>query len=179
MQSLKFQSGGARTKGVSVVLLWLQARVAYNGDDCLVWPFSTVRGYGNLKYRDKITYAHRVMCELRHGPPPSPTHQAAHSCGRGDHGCVNPRHLSWATPSQNQLDKRLHGSSHRAGTGYKLTPQDVAAIRATKGKTQDELAKMYGVSRRNIGAVLSGRSWPTGGYSPRGFQVTPYRRKRP
>ena len=127
----------------------------------------------------KLEYAHRFMCQLVHGDPPTDKHQAAHSCGNGHLGCVNPKHLTWKTPEANQQDKREHGRAYTDGGRYKLTPADVAEIRAMRGKkTQDEMAKMFGVSRRNIGAVLSGRSWPTGGYSPRGFAVTPYRRAK-
>lgn len=159
----------ARYKGVSYVIDWLRDNVGHQGDDCLMWPFSRARGYGNLKYDGQITYAHRVMCIFAYGEPPTDQHQAAHSCGQGEHGCVNPKHLSWKTPSENQLDKRVHGTAS-AGGHYKLTPETVANIRAMKGqKTQDEMARMFGVSRRNIGAVLSGKSWPNGVYEKRGF----------
>lgn len=31
---------------------------------CLIWPFSTTRGYGTFGYLGKGYYAHRFMCEL-------------------------------------------------------------------------------------------------------------------
>lgn len=52
------------------------------------------------------------MCQKAHGDPPSPKHDAAHSCGRGHEGCVNPNHLSWKTKKQNQADRITHGTSH-------------------------------------------------------------------
>lgn len=33
------------------------------------------------------------MCELVYGKPPMPKHQAAHNCGKGNLGCINPKHL--------------------------------------------------------------------------------------
>ena len=50
--------------------------------------------------------AHRAMCELVHGPAPTPKHQAAHSCHRGCDGCVLPQHLHWATDAENRAERR-------------------------------------------------------------------------
>ncbi|WP_292637037.1 hypothetical protein [Mesorhizobium sp.] len=47
----------------------------------------------------------RLVCEEVHGPPPSPDHEAAHSCDNGDLGCATKRHLSWKTPKENTADK--------------------------------------------------------------------------
>lgn len=154
------RNGGLAGKGKGAAVTWLREHASHQDDACLIWPFSIVRGYGNVGINGKIYYAHRYMCEMVNGPPPTPKHQAAHSCGCGHAGCVNPRHLSWKTPSENQLDKREHGTAYKEGRRNKLHPQDVIAIRTLKGvRTQDELAEMFGVSRRNIGAILDGRSW--------------------
>lgn len=140
---------------------WLLDHLDYPHDYCLIWPFSTARGYGEFQYVGKKHYAHRYMCELVHGEPVAPDYQAAHSCGNGEDGCVNPNHLSWKTPSANQLDKREHGTVPPREVRYKLTPKQVLEIRSLKGlRTQDDLAKMFGVGRQNIGAILTGRSWP-------------------
>jgi ribosomal protein S13 len=150
------------TKGNGRAVQWLREHAEYQRDDwCVIWPFSTTRGYGHFGYMGEMLYAHVYMCELAHGPAPSPLHQAAHSCGMGHEGCVNPKHLSWKTPSENQQDKKEHGTSMPKGRErYKLKAEDVAYIRSLAGqKTHDELARIFGVSRRNIGAILDGRSW--------------------
>lgn len=152
---------GGWNKGKSARADWLRGRVNYDGPECLTWPFSKVRGYGNLKFGDKITYAHRVMCELVHGPDPTGEHEAAHSCGRGHFGCVDPRHLSWKTKSENALDCRAHGTQARnmAGNRGKLSDEDAAEIRTLKGYlTQAEIAAMFGVSEPTIRDIFSGRS---------------------
>lgn len=157
---IRTKPGSGPNKGKSYVTDWLVAHVGWRGHDCLTWPFSRVRGYGNLKYRDKMTYAHRVMCELVHGPAPSPKHHAAHSCNRGADGCVHPRHVSWKTPSQNQLDKRKFGTQYRDGRRKKITAEDVRIIRARAClDTQDALAVRFGISRRTVGAIVGRRSW--------------------
>lgn len=140
-------------------LKWLQTHASYSGDDCLTWPFYTANGYGMFGYRGKLTYAHRFMCELIHGPAPSRNHVASHSCGRGHLGCVNPRHLEWKTYSANQLDRARHGTKNCGARG-KLTPEAAAQIRALAGiKTQREMAEMFGVSRSQISWVVTGKAW--------------------
>ena len=59
-------------KGQSYVKDWINAHVAYAGDDCLIWPFSkNWNGYGHVGAGGgKIVYAHRMMCSLAHGEPP-------------------------------------------------------------------------------------------------------------
>lgn len=72
---------------------WMAAHVANHGDECLLWPFSgNWNGYGHLGIKGKIHKAHRIMCKLAHGEPPTSKHVAAHSCHNPP--CVNPKHLS-------------------------------------------------------------------------------------
>lgn len=86
-------------------------------DDCIPWPFHRkINGYGEVSKRDGRTgLAHRRVCEGVNGPPPAPGMVAAHSCGNGHLGCVNPRHLRWATYSENLLDSVKHGTHPRGG----------------------------------------------------------------
>src|SRR5436853_4529591 len=70
----------------------------YSEDDCLVWPFyRDPDGYpGKIRWNSKIPEsACRVVCKIVHGDPPSESSQAAHNCGRGNLGCINPNHLQW------------------------------------------------------------------------------------
>lgn len=149
-------------KGSGFGIRWLMAHRCWEGDECLIWPLGcNERGYGFISFNGKIRKAHRMMCEVAHGPPPTPLHHAAHSCGRGNAGCVNPRHLSWKTPSENQQDMVKHGTARKPGTPrYKLTPEKVATIRTLKGtKSQSEIGKMFGVNREIISRILSGKAW--------------------
>lgn len=144
---------------------WLVAHRDYDGDDCLMWPFArTQSGYAQCNAFGKIVSAHRFMCEHRNGPPPTPKHHAAHSCGRGPDGCVNPRHLSWKTNSENQLDRQAHGTS-KNGKRWKLTPEQVAEIRAQQGKEPiKSLAERFGIKDATVRQIHSGRIWRTGQY---------------
>ncbi len=153
-------------RGKGAGIKFIREHAAYQGGDCVFWPFTRADGYGTVSYLGKIYRAHRYMCELVKGPPPTPLHQAAHSCGNGRKGCVNPKHLSWKTNSENQLDRRAHGTANvwagRNGGG-KITPEQDAQIRElAKTKTQMELADMFGVTHSTIQYRLYG-----GSYKPR------------
>jgi hypothetical protein len=134
-----------------------EVAIPFSSDDCLVWPYTKRKGYAIIAGR----VVSRMVCEQVKGPPPTPQHQAAHSCGNSI--CVNPRHLSWKTRSQNEIDKHVHGTALRgekALRGGKLTSADVLRIRELLGeKSQAEIARMYGVSTASIHAISSGRSW--------------------
>ncbi|MFN3836783.1 MAG: hypothetical protein ACK4MI_03625 [Brevundimonas sp.] len=144
--------------------IWLEAHVGYEGDDCLPWPYSRYHtGYGQFTISEGVNgTASRVMCELAHGAPPTLSHEAAHSCGNGHEGCVNPRHLRWATQSQNAADKVRHGTDARGEKQWmsKLTEADVRRIRSLNGKkSQAALAREYDVHPTTISDVMTGRRW--------------------
>lgn len=141
---------------------WLRDHVGHQGEECLTWPFAVNRrGYATVAFGgSKI--ASRAICILAHGEPPTPDHQAAHSCGNGDQACMNPRHLRWATQHQNMADQidhgtRAHGDSHGR---RKLSSRDVEAIRHL-GKTmlQKDVAAQFGISREQVGKILRGERW--------------------
>lgn len=140
-------------------LKWLLDHVGYQGDDCLIFPFVLCQsGYGNFMVNKKVMAAHRWMCEQRNGPPPTSKHHAAHSCGNGEQGCVTPKHLSWKTNAQNQLDRRAHGTSKLGQARWKLTPEKVAEIRALKNREPiKSLADRFGVKDATIRQIHSGR----------------------
>lgn len=152
-----------KTRGNGRTIQWIRDHVDYPHDEwCLIWPFSTTRGYGNFGYLGKRYYSHRFMCELVRGEPPTPEHQAAHSCGNGHVGCVNPRHLSWKTKSENQLDCRAHGTHAKAAAGNRgILSLDLAEqIRAMKGiKTQWEIAEENGISESTVSDIWLNRTW--------------------
>lgn len=158
-----FQPGQKRpVKGQGEAINWLRAHVGYDGEDCLIWPYSRRQnGYGCVGYNGKVHYPHRLMCELVNGPAPTPKHQAAHSCGRGHDCCVHPKHLSWKTNAENQEDRKRHGNGNKVGRiRRKLTPEDVAYIRATVGeKTVFELAEQFGVTSSNVCQIRRGEIW--------------------
>jgi hypothetical protein len=137
-------------KGRGKAVAWLRDHASYSGDDCLTWPFShnNQRGYCQFGLNGKLLYAHRYMCELAHGKP-KPGQQARHLCGNGHNGCLNPGHLEWASNSENQRDRKKHGTHGGAiGNRSRLTAEQIKQIQALRGLTPiAALADMFGVKR--------------------------------
>jgi hypothetical protein len=154
---------GAHNKGKGRGLAWLRENVGYSMDRCLRWPLSCdSHGYAQVGMDGKIKKAYRVMCEMAHGPAPTPKHEAAHTCGNGHMGCINPVHLAWKTRSENQRDKRQHGTHGKPGCEgrAKLTIEQVTEIRAVPEPAHlANLAKKYGCTPSTIAKIRNGERW--------------------
>lgn len=153
--------GGRAPDGSGVA--FIKSITNENIDDCLFWPFGkNSQGYGIVTWENRKSLAHRVVCELFHGPSPQEGMYARHLCGNGHLGCCNPQHLAWGTPTENRADAKGHGVVP-CGENHvrnKLTENDVRRIRSLVGKkTQFELADMFGVTRSGIQSILRGKSW--------------------
>jgi DNA-binding CsgD family transcriptional regulator len=142
---------------------WIEDHKEYPHDYCLIWPFSRESRVGRGMMGDSAghrKWAHRRMCEAVHGPAPVGKPQAAHSCGNGDQGCVNPRHLSWASNSENQRQRYAHGRGNPNANGNKgrFTPQQIAEMRALYGQMrQMEIAARFGCSLGTVQYYLKYR----------------------
>ena len=142
-------------------LEWMTQISSISQEGCLKWPFAVCpHGRGVLKFEGRMRSAPWVMCFLVHGSPPTEKHEAAHSCGNGHHGCLNPTHLRWSTRKENEMDKVMHGTLCRGSdiNTSKLSCADVLDIResASSGVV---LAKRYGVSTAAISAVRTRKTW--------------------
>lgn len=165
-------------KGDGEAFKWLDANKSHSGDECLAWPFSKdpYYGRGRLGWNGKEYWAHRLMCELVHGPAPADKPQAAHNCGNGSGGCVNPKHLEWKTNADNQRDRRAHGTQAGAkGSRTRFTPQQIEQIRRLKGRVpQLALADLLGCKRGTIEYWQNSTHAPT----PPGTSASAIRRRQ-
>lgn len=135
----------------------------YKGDECKPWPYAKNNmGYAQI-VRGKKYLVSRLVCEAINGPPPSPRHQAAHSCGNGHLGCVTPKHLRWATMLENAADMVLHGRSTRGTKSAmaKLTENQALEVyrRACNGESQPIIAKEFGIAQTMVSKIKRGKSW--------------------
>jgi hypothetical protein len=150
---------GGTPRGVAIQ--WLFDHKTYVGNDCLVWPFGHgSKGYGAVRFGRPMG-AHRAMCLIAHGEPPTEMHEAAHSCGKGSSGCVHPKHLRWATTQENSKDAAMHGSLKGENQSRaKLTTAQVRSIRALHGQySRRVIGQMFGVSGEAIASIHLRRSW--------------------
>ena len=145
-------------KGKGFYYQWRKEHVGHTDEGCLLWPGTrNWNGYGTLGVEGKLCYAHRVMCELVNGPPPTPKHVSAHSCHNGHGGCVHPQHVSWKTPRENLLERKAAGTlTNKRWQAHKtsLTPNQITAIIALKGKmNQREIGDLFGISYQHVSVV--------------------------
>lgn len=145
---------------------WIIENKNFDGDECLIWPYArTKAGYPNMKYKGGYKVASRVMCIIAHGEPPSEEYQAAHSCGKGRDGCINPNHLSWKTAKENEKDKNDHGTRYRGEqcSFAKLTWDIVNSMREDyKTMRNCDIAEKYGLDRRQAHKILKNKTWVSG-----------------
>lgn len=137
----------------------LIAMISSPGSECIPWPYAVNRkGYGFLKFQGKSIGAHRAALILRSGIDPSGLH-AAHQAGCL-RSCCNPRHLRWASPSENEQDKIMDGTAPRGERNHRsiLTTADVLAIRRS-AEPSPVLAERFGVSARHVRYLKAGRFW--------------------
>ena len=139
----------------------IEATVANPPDGCVLWPYAkTGRGYGVVGVDGKMVGAHRWALALATGGE-RPGLDAAHE-PRICHevSCINPRHLSWKTRSENHRDKladetMVRGKDHPATV---LSEADVRAIRADE-RSYTEIIRNYPVTKATITNIKQGVTW--------------------
>jgi hypothetical protein len=152
----------ARCYGVAAA--FIVDALATETDECIDWPFrSNESGYARGRYCGKMWIVSRLVCILAHGEPDTPSLDAAHSCGRGHLGCINKRHLRWATSKENSADSILHGTMARGTQRWnaRLNEDDVRSVRLrlAHGEFSTAIARDLGVSSGCIDDIKSRKNW--------------------
>lgn len=134
--------------------------------ECILWPFArNERGYAVFGKRRGLLntcLVSRLVCMEVNGPPPSSKSEAAHTCGDGHGGCINPRHLEWKTSKQNKDDQIIHGTRNKGErNGHaRLTVSQVRQIRSlVKAHPQRAVADMFGVDQSHVSNIVRGKQW--------------------
>lgn len=147
-------------------------RDVVQGEGCWIWQGTRVgKGYGDLVFRGKRYYAHRVSFELHFGAVP-PGLFVCHHCDNPP--CVRPDHLFAGTVRDNAIDMTRKGrhpgigrpSVERLARGErqalaKLTDEAVVEIRQryADGATGVELALEYDMTASALRQVVRGETW--------------------
>jgi hypothetical protein len=159
MRSWRHGSPTAGQTSPGTLPAFISRALEWQSNDCLLWPYGKRHGYGAISVNGVQTGAHTVVCEVAHGPKPSPRHEVAHACGA--RACINPRHLRWDTSKGNHADTLTHGTRRLGDRVHsaKLTAADVIAIRSQLTRSQHDLAREYGVKQSSIWKILNRRNW--------------------
>lgn len=123
----------------------------------------TSKGYGRIKVRGRMVYAHRLAWEVANGPIPNGLHVLHHCdnppcCKTAPDATYPQGHLYLGTNDDNITDRMernppvgLTGSSHPSS---KLTRY------AAGGVSQPQLSREYGISQSHVGRLVHRQSWP-------------------
>lgn len=130
-------------------------------------PKKHQRGYLVYGLQGGDILAHRLVAMTWIGAAPSGTHEVAHNDGSRTNN--HWRNLRWATPAQNQADRKAHGTYVHGQNAYsaKLTDEQANEIRtsyAGHGRryvggdvTMQGLADAYGVSITQVSRIVNKR----------------------
>ncbi|MFC5353516.1 NUMOD4 domain-containing protein [Azospirillum himalayense] len=125
---------------------------------------STVsHGYPSVTlWRGHVPRVERVHClvlEAFVGPRPD----GFYGCHRDDVRTNNSlENLYWGSPTENCADKIALGNQPRGSRipWSKLSEQDVASIRALRGKaSQEAIGKLFGVPQSRVSRIVNGECW--------------------
>lgn len=136
-------------------------------------PFSTHKPTGRVYFTltfegiTKSVLVNRVLA-LAFLPNPQNLPQVNHIDGCKDHNWVERFdrdpvcNLEWSSKAANEKHAFATGLKSNRGTANgnaKLTPADIAKIRAAPADTLSELAQSLNVSRKTISDIREGRTW--------------------
>lgn len=123
--------------------------------ECIITTYALNRegGYGHVYVNGKAHNHSRVVYAQHHKLDLKDIEglYVLHTCHNP--ACVNPKHLRLGTAKENMQDK-VRAGRWKGGQPRKLTPEQVAEIRATGWSAMDAAKSKYGVSRSTIENVL-------------------------
>lgn len=138
-------------------------KVAISGlDNCWTWTGRpNEKGYGLISLNSKEYRAHRVSFNLSRQRSLNEGVNICHSCDNP--ACCNPVHLFEGTPRDNSDDmvakgRSAFGERHSHAKLKEAEVLEIIEMRKT-GMLQREIAAAFGVARRTISLITTGKRW--------------------
>lgn len=134
---------------------------AHQSDDCLIWPFLKVWGYGHVKLPgDRVPKrVNREAYRISRGS--YPVRDACHTCDTP--ACYNSRHLFDGTEKENLADMSQKGRSLSGTRNYfaKYTDDAVLSMRDdfATGLTVKQIADRHGVPVSTAKKIVYRMTW--------------------
>lgn len=130
------------------VRLW---RKVNKTNTCWGWVGSTTcGGYGQIYFKGRLAYVHRVSWELTNGPIPEGLY-VLHRCDV--RRCVNPDHLFLGTISDNSLDMVRKKRQNTT----RITEAEVLLLRQlyqAGDHSQYELAEIFSINQGTVSRIV-------------------------
>lgn len=149
-----------------IARFWSKVKIG-NPDECWEWQGSLdMKGYGHFQIQTpnplgrESPRSHRVSYYIKNGDIPIGM-LVCHKCDNP--ACVNPSHLFLGTADDNNKDRARKGRSAKGSQIHTslLSEDKVFEIMKYKdsGKSQRQIAKIFGVSHVAIGNIFRGATW--------------------
>jgi hypothetical protein len=110
----------------------------------------------------KITIAvHILVCLTFHGPKPSPQHEVGHR--DGDRLNARADNLRWVTRSENENDRKLHGTDNQGERHGMAKLNDEKVMKIIKmisdGYDYITISQTFNISMATISFIRHGKAW--------------------
>lgn len=141
---------------------YFQKRVTIDLNGCWIWKGSKHKqGYGNARYKNKLTLAHRLSWIVHVGEIPEGV-KICHKCDVTC--CCNPEHLFLGSQKDNVADAIQKGKYENRKQGKrrnKLNWDQVQEIKKLHGEgmSREDIKEKYDVGQTCIAKILTGKSW--------------------
>lgn len=130
---------------------------------CWIWIGALKNKYGHGAFKvgsrsSKVEFAHRFSWKLYVGEIPE-NMKVLHRCDVGC--CVNPHHLFLGSSKDNAMDmvmKKRHSYGSKNASA-KINDQIAYEIKQDIYSSSSALASKYGISRRTISDIKTGKRW--------------------
>ena len=137
---------------------FIKAAVSADTEECIIWPYGTASGYGLIRYKGKMRRASRLALILSTRQDPEELVAAHGRCH--NRLCINPKHLSWKTATENCADKKRDGTAQQ-GQDHPRSKLSLGAVKSILADARPAavVARDHKVAVITVYKIKSGERW--------------------